>query len=320
MVGSAIIRNLLAKGLTNIIGTYHSKILDEQKKMPIELIQMDLTDQQAVNAFFKSQKPDHVYLASAKVGGIHANNIYPAQFIYENLAMQNNIIHAAYKNKTNRLLFLGSSCIYPKNCPQPMKEEHLLTGLLEPTNEPYAIAKIAGIKLCESYNRQYNTRFIAVMPTNLYGPNDNFDLETSHVLPALIRKFHEAKLNNNPEVIVWGTGSPRRELLHVDDMADASVFVMSLPDNDIDKHLANYPSPCFVNVGTGIDCTIRELALLVKKHTGFEGKIVFDTSKPDGTPLKLQDVSSLKELGWQSRISLEDGIKDTYEWFLETIN
>ncbi len=315
MVGSALIRKLLKKGYINILGSYHSKVLDEQKDMPIDLFQMDLTDQQAVNTFFNARKPDYVILAAAKVGGIYANNTYPAQFIYNNLSIQTNIIHAAYENNVKRLLFLGSSCIYPKQAAQPMKEECLLTGPLEPTNEAYAIAKIAGIKMCEAYNRQYGTRFAAVMPTNLYGPNDNFDLETSHVLPALIRKFHEAKINNSPKVVVWGTGTPRRELLHVDDMADASAFVMSLPDSTLDQHLVNYPKPCFVNVGTGIDCTIKELALLVKKQTGFKGNIVFDTSKPDGTPLKRLDVARLKDLGWESQISLEDGIKDAYEWF-----
>jgi GDP-L-fucose synthase len=211
---------------------------------------------------------------------------------------------------------MGSSCIYPKNAPQPMKEEHLLTGMLEPTNEPYAIAKIAGIKMCESYNRQYGTRFFAVMPTNLYGTNDNFDLATSHVLPALIRKFHEAKLSESPEVIIWGTGSPKREFLHVEDMADGSIHIMLLSDTDVDKHLINYPSPCFVNLGTGQDCTIKDLALIIKDRVGFKGELVFDSTKPDGTPQKLLDVTRLKNMGWQSKISLEDGIRDTYEWFI----
>ena len=316
MVGSAIIRNLSKKGYGNLIGSYHSATLAEQEDFSFEKIQVDLKNQKAVDQFFDAEKPDHVFMAAARVGGIHANNTYPAGFIYDNLIMQTHVIHASHKSKVKRLLFLGSSCIYPKHAPQPMKEEHLLTGLLEPTNEPYAIAKIAGIKMCEAYNRQYGTRFLAVMPTNLYGPNDNFDLETSHVLPALIRKFHEAKLNKSEKVVVWGTGSPRRELLHVDDMADASVHVMSLPDAVIDARLTNYPAPCFVNVGTGKDCTIKELALLVKKITGFTGNLEFDTSKPDGTPLKLLDVSRLEGLGWQAKISLETGIRETYDWFL----
>ena len=228
MVGSAIIRNLVKKGYTNLVGSYHSRVLNEQKDMPLKLVQIDLKNQEAVNQFFKIEQPDYVFLAAAKVGGINANNTFPADFIHDNLIIQTNIIHAAYENRVKRLLFLGSSCIYPKNAPQPMKEEHLLTGLLEPTNEPYAIAKIAGIKTCESYNRQYGTCFLSVMPTNLYGPNDNFDLETSHVLPALIRKIHEAKLSGTPEVVIWGTGSPRREFLHVDDMAEGCIFVMSI--------------------------------------------------------------------------------------------
>lgn len=315
MVGSAIIRKLLEKGYSNIIGSYHSRILNEQKNKLIHLVQLDLTDQKAVNIFFSDHKPDHVFLAAAKVGGIHANNTFPAQFIYENLAMQSNIIHAAYKNSVNRLLFLGSSCIYPKTAPQPMKEEYLLTGLLEPTNEPYAIAKIAGIKTCESYNRQYGTRFLAVMPTNLYGPNDNFDLETSHVLPALIRKFHEARRSRSKQVTIWGTGTPRREFLHVDDMADACIHVMSLSDNIIDETLTNYPSPCFVNIGTGKDCTIKRLAETVKLCTEFNGDLVFDTAKPDGTPQKLLDVSRLEQLGWTAEIELEDGISSTYNWY-----
>ncbi len=264
---------------------------------------------------FIDEKPSYIFLAAAKVGGIHANNTYPGQFIRDNLAIQTNIIHSAWKFKVKRLLFLGSSCIYPKMAPQPMKEEHLLTGVLESTNEPYAIAKIAGIKMCESYNRQYSTRFMAVMPTNLYGPNDNFDLETSHVLPALIRKFHKAKREESPTVPIWGTGSPKREFLHVDDMADACVFVMSLPDEDIDRHFINYPTPCFVNVGTGIDCTIKDLALKIKDQVGYKGDLVFDAAKPDGTPRKLLDVSRLRSLGWTASISLEQGIKTTYDWF-----
>ena len=315
MVGSAIVRNLTAKGFTNLIGSYHSRRLVELDTLPIKLVQMDLKNQKDVKDFFQAEKPAYVFLAAARVGGINANNTYPAQFIYENLTMQTNIIHSAYENKVERLLFLGSSCIYPKQAPQPMKEEHLLTGLLEPTNEPYALAKIAGIKMCESYNRQYGTRFLAVMPTNLYGINDNFDLENSHVLPALIRKFHEAKISGAKEVVIWGTGSPRREFLHVDDMADASVFVMTLEDGIVDKHLTNYPSPCFVNVGTGIDLSIKELASSIKKTVGFDGDLVFDNEKPDGTLRKLLNVERLARLGWTADISIEQGIHSTYTWY-----
>lgn len=266
MVGSAIIRNLVKKGHTNLIGSVHSKTLTEQESFPLKLVRLDLKKQAAVNRFFTTEKPDYVFLAAAKVGGIHANNSYPAEFIHDNLLVQTQVIHASHENKVKRLLFLGSSCIYPKHAPQPMKEEHLLTGPLEPTNEPYAVAKIAGIKMCEAYNRQYGTNFLAVMPTNLYGPNDNFGLETSHVLPALIRKFHEARVGNAEKAVVWGSGSPRRELLHVDDMADASVHIKSLPDAVVDAHFTNSPAPCFSSVGTGRDCTIKELALLVKKN------------------------------------------------------
>ena len=317
MVGSAIIRSLLSKGYTNLIGSYHSKMPDEFTGQPLEQVRLDLTCQEAVKGFFTIQKPDHVIIAAAKVGGINANNSYPAQFIHTNLAIQNNLIHAAYEHQVDRLLFLGSSCIYPKEAPQPMKEEHLLTGLLEPTNEPYAIAKIAGIKMCESYNRQYGTKFIAVMPTNLYGPNDNFDLETSHVIPALIRKFHEAKVSNSDQVVIWGTGTPRREFLYVDDMADACIFVMNLPDDTLQPNLLSYPAPCFVNVGTGVDCTIKELALVIKDAVGFSGELVFDTTKPDGTMLKLLDVSRLDNLGWKARINLGQGIDQAYHWFLD---
>jgi GDP-L-fucose synthase len=318
MVGSAIVRNLAKKGYSNLIGSFHSRRLKELDDLPITMVPIDLINQEAVSLFFESHQPEYVFLAAARVGGIHANNTYPAQFIHDNLVMQSNIIHSSWKNKVKRLLFLGSSCIYPKNAPQPMKEEHLLTGLLEPTNEPYAIAKIAGIKMCESYNRQYGTQFIAVMPTNLYGPNDNFDLETSHVLPALIRKFHEAKIQGNDNVVIWGTGTPRREFLHVDDMADGSVFVMNLSDTHVIDHLSDYPSPCFVNLGTGQDCTIRELAEIIKKTVGYEGELIFDSSKPDGTMKKLLDVCRLKNLGWESKISLIDGIEDTYRHFIET--
>ncbi|MCG8549143.1 MAG: GDP-L-fucose synthase [Desulfobacterales bacterium] len=317
MVGSAIIRNLVKKGFNNLVGTYHSSILEEQKNMPVRHLKADLTNQATVKELFETQRPAHVFLAAARVGGIHANNTYPAQFIHDNLAIQTNIIHSAYVHKVERLLFLGSSCIYPKNTPQPMKEEHLLTGILEPTNEPYAVAKIAGIKMCEAYNRQYGTRFMAVMPTNLYGPNDNFDLDTSHVLPALIRKFHQAKQDNAPTVTIWGTGSPMREFLHVDDMADASVFIMSLPDSTADRHLASYPSPCFVNVGTGTDCTIKELALTIKRAVGFKGDLVFNSSKPDGISRKLLDVSRLEKLGWSASIPLDQGIRSTYDWFMK---
>jgi GDP-L-fucose synthase len=317
MVGSALIRNLVKKGFANLVGTFFSKRMSEQNDLPVTYRRVDLTNQAAVTQLFKAQKPDYVFLAAAKVGGIHANNTFPAQFIHANLAMQTHIIHAAFEHRVKRLLFLGSSCIYPRNAPQPMKEEYLLTGTLEPTNEPYAIAKIAGIKMCEAYNRQYGTRFLAVMPTNLYGPNDNFDLETSHVLPALIKKCHEAKIAGVEKVEIWGTGTPRREFLHVDDMADASVHVMSLPDPVVDTCFIRYPSPCFVNVGTGKDCTILELARKIKQITGFQGKLEFDPSRPDGTPLKRLDITRLRGLGWQGAVSLEEGIKATYDWFVQ---
>jgi len=303
LVGSALVRRLKSLGYANLLtpGTD----------------QVDLTDERAVKAFFASEKPEYVILAAAKVGGIHANDVYPAEFIYLNLSIQNNVIHHAYLAGVKRLLFLGSSCIYPKLAPQPMKEEHLLTGLLEPTNEPYAIAKIAGIKMCEAYNRQYGTRFFAVMPTNLYGPGDNFDLANSHVLPALIRKFHEANLQNQTEVVVWGTGTPRREFLYVDDMADACIYLMNLPDDVIAGQLLNYPEPCFVNLGTGVDVTIKELAETVRDVVGFGGGLSFDSSKPDGTPRKLQDVSRMKALGWEAKTGLREGIDKAYRWFLE---
>lgn len=288
MVGSAIVRQLKNNGFTDIL-VRTSK-------------ELDLTNQQAVNQFFETEKPDYVFLAAAKVGGIHANNVYRADFLYQNLMIEANIIHAAYINKVAKLLFLGSSCIYPKMAPQPLKEEYLLTGFLEPTNEPYAIAKIAGIKLCESYRRQYNCNFISAMPTNLYGPNDNYDLNNSHVLPALIRKFHTAKTQNQAQVEIWGTGAPLREFLHVDDLAEACLFLMD-----------NYNDELFVNVGSGTDISIKDLALLVKKIVGYEGELVFDTSKPDGTPRKLMDVSRINHLGWQHKISLEEGINKVYE-------
>lgn len=303
LVGSALLRQLQSSGYDNLL-------------LP-EIDDLDLTNQQDVASFFQTEKPEYVFLAAAKVGGIHANNTYPADFLYINLAIQNNVIHQAYLHGVKRLLFLGSSCIYPKLSPQPMKEEHLLTGLLEPTNEPYAIAKIAGIKMCESYNRQYGTQFIAVMPTNLYGPGDNFHPENSHVLPALIRRFHEAKEQGLSEVVVWGSGTPRRELLHVDDMASGCLHIMQLSQDQISLELLSYPKPCFVNLGTGVDVSIRELAETVKESVGFSGALVFDNSKPDGTPRKLQDVSRMKELGWDAHISLRDGIKNTYEWFLK---
>jgi len=288
MVGSAIHRQLLAEGYANFV----LRSIDE----------LDLMNQQAVAIFFQTEKPDYVILAAAKVGGILANNTYRAQFIYENLMIQNNIIHHSYLNGVKKLLFLGSSCIYPKLAPQPLKEEYLLTGLLEETNEPYAIAKIAGIKMCEAYRDQYGCNFISVMPTNLYGPNDNFDLKNSHVLPALIRKMHEAKINNAPFVEIWGTGTPLREFLYVEDMADACIYL-----------LKNYNERQFVNIGCGEDISIKELALLVKKIVGFPGELQFDSSKPDGTPRKLLDVSRLNATGWKPKISLEEGIRMVYE-------
>lgn len=287
MVGSAIVRRLQKGGFENLV-------LRTSKEL-------DLRDQQAVEDFFEQEKPDYVFLAAAKVGGILANNTYRAEFIYDNLMIQNNVIHQAWKNKVTKLMFLGSSCIYPKMAPQPLKEEYLLTGLLEPTNEPYAIAKIAGIKLCDAYRVEYGCNFISVMPTNLYGPNDNYDLHNSHVLPALIRKFHEAKINNEPQVTVWGTGTPLREFLHVDDLADACLFLMK-----------DYNEPGFVNIGSGVDISIAGLAEMVREIVGYQGKIVYDSSKPDGTPRKLMDVTKLKKLGWQSTISLRDGIEKVY--------
>jgi GDP-L-fucose synthase len=304
LVGSALMRCLKKNGYTNLVFR--------------EIDELDLTRQEEVEKFFAAEKPEYVFLAAAKVGGIMANNKYPADFIHINLAIQNNVIHSSYLHGVKRLLFLGSSCIYPKHCPQPMKEEHLLSGYLEPTNEPYAIAKIAGIKMCESYNRQYGTQFVAVMPTNLYGPGDNFDLETSHVMPALIRKFHEAKEQGKPEVEVWGTGKPRREFLYVDDMADGCHFVMNLPDEKIKAELLDYPKPCFVNLGTGQDISIGELAQTVAEVVGYQGKIKFDTTKPDGTPQKLLDVSRLFSLKWISHTELKSGISNAYKYFRET--
>ena len=296
LVGSAIIRHLEKNGHTNLLAPSHSEL--------------ELMESQAVSRYFEKNKPDYVFLAAAKVGGILANSTYPADFIYQNLMIQNNIIHQSYVHNIKKLLFLGSSCIYPKHCPQPMKEEYLMTGPLEPTNSPYAVAKIAGIEMCWSYNRQYGTKFIPVMPTNLYGPNDNFDLETSHVLPALIRKFHEARQNDAESVIVWGTGVPKREFLYVDDLADACFFIMQKEFSD-----QEYKNKLLFNIGSGRDISIKDLAELIKEITGFKGKIVFDTSIPDGTPQKLLDVSKLKTLSWHAATTLKEGIKGTSEAF-----
>ncbi|PFP16966.1 GDP-fucose synthetase [Priestia megaterium] len=292
LVGSAIVRKLQEKGYNNLV--YRTSA------------ELDLRDKPQVDAFFAEEKPEFVFLAAAKVGGIVANNEYPAEFIHDNLLIQSNIIDAAYRNGVEKLLFLGSTCIYPKLAPQPLKEEYLLTGALEPTNEPYAIAKIAGIKMCESYNRQYGTKYISAMPTNLYGPNDNFDLHTSHVLPALLRKFHEAKASNAPFVEMWGTGTPKREFLYSDDLADACVFLMN-----------TYEGNEIVNIGVGEDITIKELGEKVKAVVGYEGDIQFDTSKPDGTPRKLVDVTKLNGLGWKAETVLEDGLQKAYQWFLD---
>ncbi len=318
MVGSAIMRALRARGYSNLIGTMHRTAPDFGAQVEgLRMECLDLMNQQAVRDFFEQERPDHVFLAAAKVGGIHANNTYPAEFIHTNLTIQSNVIHAAWQTEVERFLFLGSSCIYPRHAPQPMKEEHLLTGPLEPTNEPYALAKISGIKMCESYNRQYGTKFVAVMPTNLYGPGDNFHPENSHVLPALMRRFHEAKRNGAEEVVVWGTGNALREFLHVDDMAAACLFVMNLEDAVFARELLAYPTPCFVNVGCGKDVSIRELAEIMARSVGYGGRLVFDASKPDGTPRKLLDVSRMAGLGWRAGIALEEGIRDTYRWFLE---
>ena len=295
LVGSAITRLLQKEGYKNLI-------LKTRQEL-------DLFNQQAVTNFFKKEKPEYVFLAAAKVGGIMANNNYPADFIYENLMIQTNIIHSAYLNKVKKLLFLGSSCIYPKLSPQPIKEEYLLSSDLEPTNKAYSMAKIAGIITCQSYDRQHGTNFISVMPTNIYGQNDNFDLKNAHALPALIRKFHEAKLKNEKKVMVWGSGKPKREFLHTDDLAEACFFLMK-----------NYNSFEIINAGTGEDITIKDLAEKIKKNVGYEGKIAWDKTKPDGTPRKLLDVSKINKLGWKSKIGLEDGIKMTYEWYLNNIN
>ena len=308
LVGNAIVRNLQAKGFSNIISRTHAEL--------------DLTNQQAVFDFFAKEKPEYVFLAAAKVGGIHANNTYPAEFIYDNLAIQNNIIHAAYKNNAKRLMFLGSSCIYPKQAPQPMQENCLLTGPLESTNRPYALAKIAGIEMCWSYNRQYGTQYLAVMPTNLYGPGDNYHPENSHVIPALIRKFHEAKVNNASEVVVWGTGTPKREFLYNEDMADACVYLMNLPDGQYqsllgsDEFATGKFEPPLVNIGYGSDITIKELAETVGKVVGYTGNIVFDTTKPDGTMRKLMDVSLLGKMGWKASITIDKGLANAYADYL----
>ncbi|MBT9568608.1 MAG: GDP-L-fucose synthase [Thiobacillus sp.] len=308
LVGSALMRTLRAKGYANLLTRTHAEL--------------DLTDQAAVETFFATEKPDYVFLAAAKVGGIHANNAYPADFIRDNLAIQTHVIHAAYKNGVKRLMFLGSSCIYPRMAPQPMKEDYLLTGPLEPTNRPYALAKIAGIEMCWSYNRQYGTKYIAVMPTNLYGPGDNYHPENSHVIPALIRKFHEGKVNGHPEVTVWGTGTPRREFLYSEDMADACVFLMNLADDRYDTLLGSDEGasgvfmPPLINIGVGIDLAIRELAEAVGQAVGYQGRIVFDASKPDGTPRKLLDVGRLGAMGWSAETSLHDGLARAYADFL----
>jgi GDP-L-fucose synthase len=290
LVGSAIVRNLQQKGYNNLI-------LKTRKDL-------DLINQKKVNEFFERERPDYVFLAAAKVGGIGANSTYPADFIYENLMIESNIIHAAYRYKVRKLLFLGSSCIYPKTCPQPIKEEYLLTGPLEPTNEAYAIAKIAGLKMCQFYNQQYGTNFISVMPTNLYGPNDNFDLETSHVLPALIRKFHEAKIRGDSEVVLWGDGTPLREFMYVDDLADACIFLME-----------EYNGQEWINIGTGQEITIKKLAELVSCVISYKGNIKWDKEKPNGTPRKLLDINRLNKMGWKNKIDLQTGIKMTYDWY-----
>jgi GDP-L-fucose synthase len=315
MVGSALVRRLKSLGLSpqSLIIRTHAEL--------------DLTDQRAVAAFFTKERPEHVFLAAAKAGGINANNTYPAEFIQQNLAIQTNVIHEAWKAGVKRLLFLGSSCIYPRDCPQPMKEEYLLTGPLEPTNRPYALAKIAGIEMCWSYNRQYGTKFLAVMPTNLYGPGDNYDLEKSHVIPALIRKFHEAKmafqssvLSPQSSVAVWGTGTPRREFLYSDDVADACVFLMNLPEEQFASRLTRHDSPPLINIGYGEDLTIRELVDVVKDVVGYEGAVTWDHTKPDGTPRKLLDVSRISALGWKPQTSLEKGILKAYEDYLSRVS
>ena len=301
LVGSALMRQLQAKGYHNLVVRTHAEL--------------DLTEQAAVRDFFAAEKPEYVLLAAAKVGGIHANNTYPAEFIQQNLAIQTNVIHESWRNNVMRLLFLGSSCIYPRDCPQPIREEYLLTGPLEPTNRPYALAKIAGIEMCHAYNRQYGTRFMAAMPTNLYGPGDNYDLNNSHVLPALIRKMYEAKQRGDKEVVVWGTGTPRREFLYSDDMAEACIYLLEQPEEKL-QGLFNDQQPPLVNVGCGEDLTVRELAELVKEEVDFSGSLAFDTAKPDGTMRKLLEVSRLNTLGWQAKTSLRDGVASAYQAYL----
>ena len=303
MVGSAIVRKLREKGFINIITRSSSEL--------------DLTNQQDTHSFLQEEEPDYVIIAAAKVGGIYANNMHSAEFIYQNLMIEANLIHGSYLAKVDKLLFLGSSCIYPKESSQPIKEEYLLSGFLEETNEPYAISKIAGIKLCESYNRQYGTDYRSLMPTNLYGPNDNFHPENSHVIPALIRKFHEAKIENKPFVKIWGSGKPMREFLHVDDMADASIHVIGIDKKILEKAIK--PMLSHINIGTGTDISIKDVALIIKDIVKFDGGIVFNTNMPDGTKRKLLDVSKMKNLGWSSKISLKEGIGETYEWFLKNI-
>jgi len=304
LVGSALMRQLRAKGYTNLVTRTHAEL--------------DLTDQAAVRDFFAAEKPEYVLLAAAKVGGIHANNTYPAEFIQQNLAIQTNVIHEAWRNDVQRLLFLGSSCIYPKDCPQPIKEEYLLTGPLEPTNRPYALAKIAGIEMCWSYNRQYGTKYMAAMPTNLYGPNDNYDLNNSHVLPALIRKMHEAKQRGDKEVVVWGTGTPKREFLYSDDMAEACIYLLEQPEEKL-QPLFDDQHPPLVNVGCGEDLTIRELAELVRDVVGFAGELTFDVTKPDGTKRKVMDVSRIDALGWRRKMALPEGVALSYRDMLGKI-
>jgi GDP-L-fucose synthase len=310
LVGSALVRNLHAKGYENLLLRTHAEL--------------ELTDQKATEGFFAEERPDYVFLAAAKVGGIFANNTYPAEFVYSNLVIQTNVIHAAYLNNVKRLIFLGSSCIYPRDCPQPIKESYLLTGPLEPTNRPYALAKIAGIEMCWSYNRQYDTKYLSVMPTNLYGPGDNYHPDNSHVIPALIRKFHEAKVSGVKEVSVWGTGTPRREFMFSDDMADACVYLMSLDEGKYGRLLGSDESitgrfePPLINVGSGTDVTIRELAEIVSNVIGYSGKIVFDTTKPDGTPRKLMDVNFLTSMGWRAKTPLKNGLMTAYQEFLAT--
>ena len=310
--------NIFVAGHRGMVGSAITRALSSDSRNKIIIAareDLDLLNQKSVITFFEQNNIDQVYLAAAKVGGIHANNEYPAQFIYENLMMQSNIIHAAHLSDVQQLLFLGSSCIYPKFAEQPMQEESLLTGILEPTNEPYAVAKIAGIKLCESYNRQYGRDYRSVMPTNLYGPNDNFHPKNSHVIPAMMRRFHNAVQNNEKDVVIWGSGNPMREFLHVDDMAQASIYVMNLDSEIFSSHTK--PMLSHVNIGTGDDCTIKELAEMISRVTGFKGSLAFDQSKPDGTPRKLMNVTRINNLGWYAKITLEAGLRSTYRWYLE---